>query len=101
LVDLSKRGPHGQINRIVVEAMLAGCVPICVSEFIEKAGFTPRRNFLPIGLQAVAEQINFYLDNITPDIYGKMQEVNRQLVSKFSHITSAQRIVDIYEQGSH
>lgn len=97
LIDLSRRGTEGQINRIVVEAMLAGCIPICVSEFIEKAGFTPGRNFLPTTPESVADDVNYYLDHIQDDVYDRMQAINYAFVDQFSRKASAERIIEAYE----
>jgi hypothetical protein len=99
LIDLSRRGTEGQINRIVVEAMLAGCIPICVSEFIEKAGFKPGVNFLPTTPETVAQDVNFYLDNINEETYNKIQAINYDFVNQFSRKVSAERIVEAYESS--
>lgn len=99
LIDLSRRGTEGQINRIVVEAMLAGCIPICVSEFIEKAGFKPGVNFLPTTPETVAHDVNFYLDNINEETYNRIQSINYDFVNQFSRRVSAERIIEAYESS--
>jgi len=104
LVDLSTRQNTGQINRVVVEAIRQGCVPIAVNEFIagNPSGngelFKAHEHYLPIDSrlspQQLAKQIDQYLNISTKD-YQCLQKNGRNLIKMFSRKIAAEQIIEL------
>ena len=106
LVDLSFRNDGtqtGQTNRIVIEAMRHGCIPLAVPQFIAGTGgqndyFAPGKNYLPIhpywSPKKLADQIAIY-HSMSGVAKQKIRDNNLDLARRFSRATAAQQLIDL------
>jgi hypothetical protein len=104
VVDLSYRQNEGQINRVVVEAMRNGAIPVCTNRFItgNDAGtgsvFVPGVHYLPIQHDLppflLAQQLAAY-HNTTPAVYKRMHAAWGQLLPLFGRAAAAEQLYQL------
>ena len=105
MIDTSWSNTYGEhFNRVVVDAIRAGIVPIArnygVSEREDGVGmlFKPNMNYLMIPHDATPKQfgdaVNDFL-NISEEEYNRIRENNYKLLNKFSRKRIAQQYIDL------
>ena len=105
-IDTSyRKHSTGQINRVIVEAIKCGCVPLAVNQFItgnaEGNGelFKAGEHYLPIdpdcSPQGLAAQIAEYSQRMRakPVLYNELQAKGRELIGQFCRKKAAQNLV--------
>lgn len=102
-LDLSDAETNGQVNRVSIEAMAQGCVPIAVPHFITGVNGTgdlkPGVNYIPINSDTkpkwLAEQIDDIVNSTTPRKYAEIQEANRDILRDFDRKRDARSMVNL------
>jgi len=108
LVDLSVRHNSGQLNRIVQEAMMQGCVVIANPEFISGGSrndaplIKPWVHYIPItevdyGPKELAGALNMMHGETDNESYRKIQRAARGLAVHWDRKVLGQQLVDIGE----
>lgn len=100
LVDFSERDSGGQINRVVVEAMKYGCVPIATNVFLGGCAdgngelFKSGIHYLPVELESTPHETAMQLEGFTAKQVRDVQGFNCELVRNFDRRAVASQIVD-------
>lgn len=91
VVDTSYRQNSGQINRVVVEAMRHGCVPLAHPDFVDPM-LEPGKHYVPIDLSS-PETLASIVNNAMRGPLDEYRANGLALVSKFSRAEAAKAIV--------
>lgn len=106
MVDFSYRENSGQINRVVIEAMRHGAVPVCDPMFISGAAdgvgrvFNAGVDYLPIATRGFSEKsLAAMIDGYAADakVLARIREHNLGRVEEFSRVTAAKNLVKLAE----
>jgi glycosyltransferase involved in cell wall biosynthesis len=102
LVDLSTRANSGQLNRVVVESMMAGTVVVAVPDFLSgvrrETPFVPGTHYLPIDSggtpREIAETLNSYM-SMSPKEFRRIQSNATELIQQYDRKLGAQHLIDL------
>jgi glycosyltransferase involved in cell wall biosynthesis len=97
MLDMSLRFNSGQLNRVVVEAMRFGAVPIIDPRFVGSL-LVENFNYLPMLADDDPRDIGAALNKmsiIKPSVLDKIREANYDLVDMFSRRTAAMALVNL------
>ena len=94
--NYSKIGGH--FNRVVVDAMIRGCVPVARQKGMGSELFQSGEHYIAIPEDADAQEyadLVQYASSIAPKTAQHMIDANRELLPMFDRKTVAQRVIDL------
>jgi hypothetical protein len=96
LVDMSEKSTGGQINRIVIEAMLKGAVPLCKHSFVEGTGMKAWVNYVPVQEKTLVDTIL----NFEEPVFTEIQQNNEEYVKQHDRLDTIKTLLGVCDESA-